>query len=112
VRVVQRTIAEIDWRLLRLLHPLALERFSERVLAEIEGVMHPGQSAQQRYLDVFEIVQQRGREMARIFDDQKRSRALMMLAQIHVKGLLTEEEFQSLSPETRGAVIDSVRSAD
>jgi hypothetical protein len=109
---VRRTIAEIDWKVLRRLHPLALERFSERVLAEIEGVMHPGQSAHQRYLDIFEIVQQRGREMSRIFDDPKRSCALMMLAQIHVKGLLTEEEFQSLSPETRGAVIESVRSAD
>jgi hypothetical protein len=47
--------------------------------------MHPGQSAHQRYLDIFEIVQQRGREMARIFDDPKRSCALMMLAQIHLK---------------------------
>jgi hypothetical protein len=46
---MRRTIAEIDWKVLRRLHPLALERFSERVLAEIEGVMHPGQSAHQRY---------------------------------------------------------------
>jgi hypothetical protein len=36
----------------------------------------------------------------------------MMLAQIHAKGFLTGDEFQSLSPETRGAVIESVRSAD
>jgi hypothetical protein len=108
---VRGTIAETDWKVLRRLHPIALERFCERVLAEIEGVMHPGQSAHQRYLDIFEIVQHRDREMARIFDDPKRSHALIMLAQIHAKGLLTEEEFQSLSPEARSALIELVRSA-
>ena len=108
---MQRTIAESDWKVLRHLHALAVERFCERVLVEIEGVVHRGQSAHRRYLDIFEVVQQRNREMARIFDDPKRSRALTMLAQIHTEGLLTEDEFAGLSPETRSALIESLRSA-
>jgi len=47
---------------------------------------------------------QRDREMARLFDNPRRSHALTMLAQIRSQGLLTEDEFSSLSPETRGAI--------
>ena len=59
------TIAEADWKVLRRVHPLALERYCERVLAEIEPFTHnSAQSTLQRYLDMFKIVEQRDREMA------------------------------------------------
>jgi len=102
---VARTIAEADWKVLRRVHPLALERYCERVLAEIERVTRNSvQSAHQRYLDIFKIVEQRDREMATIFDDPKRSNALTMLARMRSEGLLMEDEFSGLSPETRGAI--------
>jgi hypothetical protein len=101
---VPRTIAEADWKVLRRVHPLALERFCERVLAEIEHVTHnSAQSAHQRYLDIFKIVK-RDREMASIFNDPKRSKALTMLARMRSEGLLMTDEFSSLSPETRSAI--------
>jgi DNA-binding MarR family transcriptional regulator len=65
---MQRTIPESAWKILRRVHALAVERFCERVLAEIESVVHRGESGHQRYLDVFQVVQQRDREMARIFE--------------------------------------------
>jgi hypothetical protein len=102
---VPRTIAEADWKVLRRVHPLALERYCERVLAEIERVTHnSAQSTHQRYLEIFTIIEQRDREMSSIFNDPKRSNALTMLARIRAAGMLTEDEFSSLSPETRSAV--------
>ncbi|MGC2260374.1 MAG: hypothetical protein WA369_18735 [Candidatus Acidiferrales bacterium] len=99
------TIAEADWKVLRRLHTLALERFCERVLVEIDRVMHiRAQNAHQRYLGIFKIIEQRDRDMAIIFNDPKRSNALTMLARIRSEGLLTEDEFSSLSPETRSAI--------
>lgn len=99
------TIAEADWKLLRRVHPLALDRYCESVLAEIERVMHKsGQSPHRRYLDIFKIIERRDREIASIFNDPKRSNALTMLARIRAAGLLTEGEFSSLGPETRSAV--------
>jgi hypothetical protein len=54
------------------LHPLALERFCERVLAEIEHVNNDNTlSFHRRHLDIFEIIERRNREMGRIFDDLK-----------------------------------------
>jgi hypothetical protein len=103
--VPRSTIAEADWKVLRRVHPLALERYCERVLAEIERVTHnSAQSTHQRYLDIFKIIERRDREMASIFNDPKRSNALTMLARIRSDGLLTEDEFSSLSQETRSAI--------
>jgi hypothetical protein len=98
-------IAEADWRVLRRVHSLALERYCERVLAEIERVtQNSAASPHQRYLDIFKIIERRDREIASIFNDPKRSNALTMLARIRAAGLLTEDEFSGLSPETRSAV--------
>jgi hypothetical protein len=100
-----RTIAEADWKVLRRVHRLALERYCERVLAEIERVTHnSAQSSHQRYLDIFKIIEQRNREMASIFDDPKRSNALTMLARMRSDGLLTDDEFSSLGEETRSTI--------
>jgi hypothetical protein len=100
-----REIKEPDWKVLRRVHPLALERFCEGVLAEIDRVSRNGaMSRHSRYLEIVRIIQQHDREMARLFDNPRRSHALMMLAQIRSQGLLTDDEFSSLSPETRSAI--------
>lgn len=99
------TIAEADWKVLRRLHPLALERFCERVLAEIEQVTKSRmQSAHQRYVDIYRIVEQGDRDIARLFNDPKRSQALTMLTGIRSEGLLTDDELSASSPETRSAI--------
>jgi hypothetical protein len=90
---------------LRHLHPLALDRFCEGVLAEVERVMdNSTEGAHQRYLDIARIIERRDREMAQLFNGLKRSQGLIMLARIRAAGLLTEEEFSKLSPETRGVI--------
>ena len=100
-----REITEPDWKVLRRVHPLALERFCERVLVEIDRVSRDSaKSHHARYLQIFGIIKQNDREMARLFDNPRRSHALTMLAQIRSQGLLTEDEFSSLSPETRAAI--------
>lgn len=98
-------IKECDWKVLRRVHPLALERFSERVLAEINCVSRDRtKSHHARYLEIFKVIKQRDREMALLFDNPRRSHALTMLAQMRSHGMLTEEEFSGLSPETRAAI--------
>jgi len=53
-----RAIKESDWKLLRQLHPIALERFSRRILSEIGSInADSAKSFHQRYLDIFEVVE-------------------------------------------------------
>jgi hypothetical protein len=53
---------------------------------------------------VFELLQQRDKELAEAFDDLRRSTAWRQLAVIRSHGLLTEEELARFSPQTQAAV--------
>ena len=99
---MSRSIAEADWKLLRQLHPIALDRFCRRVLSELDRIISDGgMSSHDRYSAVVELIGRRDRELAQVFDDQRRSTALIQLMLLKSHGLLTEEEVSRFSPETR-----------
>jgi len=103
---MQHAIKEADWKLLRTVHPLALERCCDRVLREVERVVQDiSMGTHARYKAPFDLVQKRDREIARLFNDPRRSTAMTMLAGLHAEGLLTDEEFSRLSPDTRSTVV-------
>ena len=98
-------IKESDWKTLRRLQPLALERLCKRVLDEIESVRNDsGRTFHQRYLDIYRIVEQHDREMAAIFNDVRRSNAMVKLARMRSSGLLEDAEIGSFSEETRAVI--------
>src|SRR5437763_5571116 len=100
-----RGISESDWKLFRRLRPLALDRFCQRVLAEVGRLAaDAGKGSHERYLAVFELLRRRDEELAAGFNDPRRSTALVQLARIRAEGLVTEEEFARFSPETRASV--------
>jgi len=99
----------LDWKIFGQLHPVAVERFCERVLIEIVQInTDDARRFHQRYLDIFEVIKRRDKEIAQLFNDPRRSNALSMLAGIRSRGLLTDEEFSRFSPETRG-IIEELR---
>lgn len=103
---MSREIKESDWKLLRQLHKVALERFCQRILHEIECINSDStKSFHQRYLDIFNVIERRDKEIAQCFDGARRSTALTQLALMQAGGLITEEEFMSFSPEIR-SVLD------
>src|SRR5690349_17246983 len=102
-------IRESDWKLLRDLKPVALERFCDRVLTELAALSTAdGKGAHERYLAVFDQLTRRDRDLSRAFDGLRRSTALLQLAVMRSHGLFTDEEFARFSPETRRAV-DTLR---
>jgi hypothetical protein len=100
-----REISESDWKIYRPLHPLALERFCERVLSDIGRVASDTEkSAHARYLAVFKLLERRDKELAEAFEHLRRSTAWQQLAIWRSRGLVTDEEFARFSLETRAAV--------
>jgi hypothetical protein len=96
-----RAISEPDWKLCRQLHPVALERFCRRVLSDIEGLAKDSsKTSHDRYLAIYGLMQQRDRELAGIFDDQRRSTAIEKLARMRTLNFVTDDEMASFSPET------------
>lgn len=106
--MVERTIREIsesDWKTLRQVRTEALERFCKQILLEIERI-HSGsaKSFHQKYLDVWQVLRQRDKEIAEAFDNPRRSRAVAQLAAMKARGLVNEGEFLRFSQETRALV--------
>ena len=105
-------IKESDWKLFRRLHKIALERFCERVLKEVQAAAAKHTDGyHDSYLKVFALIRDRDKIIATAFDDVSRSKAFVLLANIKQQGLLTEEELMQFSSEARDAleVIESIR---
>ena len=104
-------IKESDWKLFRRLHKIALERFCERVLKEVQATAaKPTDGHHESYLKVFALIRDRDKTIASAFNDPRRSNAFILRANIRHEGLLTAAEVNQFSPEARRAidVIESV----
>lgn len=96
-----RDIPESDWKLFRKYHPVALERFCQRLLSEVGRLTSDeGKSSHDRYLALSELIHRRNREIAAAFNDLRRSTALRQLAEIQSHALLSKEELAGFTPET------------
>lgn len=103
--MIVKDMRESDWKIFRELRQIALERFCQRILNEIEGLSSDAnKSFHERYLDIYRHIQQQDRELGRIFDAPRRSQAVMQLALISSLGLLEPEELIRFSEETRQQV--------
>src|SRR5262249_52505141 len=102
---MDRGIQEADWKVFRQLRPLALDRFCQRVLAEVGRLAaNTDKSHHERYLALFKLLKRRDEELADAFNDSRRSTAVLQVARVQFLELLTAEEFARLSPETRASV--------
>jgi len=89
-----RYLAERDWKELRVLHPIALDRLCKRVLADIVGAASDtSRGNHERYLAMCKLINDRDRQLQDAFDDTRRSTAVMQISHICVIGLVTEDEF-------------------
>jgi hypothetical protein len=105
-------IRESDWKILRDLSKVALERFCERTLGEIAAItIATSRGAHERYLEVFRLIDRRDEELALAFNGLRRSNAVIKLATMRSRGLLTEDEYQRFSDETRD-VVERILSRD
>jgi hypothetical protein len=67
-------VPESDWKVFRELQRHALERFCKRALDEVQTILRDGaRSHHNRYLDVFRLLRTRDDELARAFNDPRRS---------------------------------------
>jgi len=103
---MERDIPEKDWKLLRRLSPVAMERFCARVLEEATRIgAAPDRTSHERYRELFQLMRQQDCELAAAFDDHRRSTAIVKLMRIQALGLLTEAELAAFTEETRNVVL-------
>lgn len=99
-------IKESDWKIFKELRPLALQRYCERVMGDVDKIIHVSErDAHERYIEMYKIVQDGDKKLAHMFDGFSRSKALNQLVMYYGNDLLNEEEIAQLSDETRESIF-------
>ncbi|MBW4056443.1 MAG: hypothetical protein HIU83_13775 [Proteobacteria bacterium] len=88
-----RSISEADWKVYRQLHPILLNRYCQQVLKEIGNIGSENEKSEhERYLAIYQAIQRHDREIELLFNNPRRSSALMQIMTINNRGLFTKEE--------------------
>jgi hypothetical protein len=104
---------EANWKTLKRLHPIALDRFCEIILAEIANIdSDANRSPHQRYLAIYKLIERRDKEITRAFDDMRRSRIFERLINIYALDLLTDVEFSQFGESLRQTVTSVLTPAE
>ena len=93
---------ESDWKIFKKIKDKAIDNFCTNTLAELREVINDdNQSAHERYLLNYELVNNRDKQMGLLFDGHSRSKAPLQLLAIRREGLADEELVSKLSEEFR-----------
>jgi hypothetical protein len=96
------TLPESDWKVLRALHPVTVERYCAQVLDECASVLRDDQhSAHERYLRLFRLIEDRDDHIADAFNDLRRSTAVQRLAAMINLSLVNDDELARFTAATR-----------
>ncbi|GGD65938.1 hypothetical protein [Lacimicrobium alkaliphilum] len=91
---------ESDWKKFKIIKEKAIERFCTETLEEFGQIISNSEEhIHNRYLQLYTQVQDRNKEMARIFDGHSRNNAWCQLIAMRARGLADESLLAELSEE-------------
>ena len=98
--------SEREWKILRRLKPLALERLTRRILDGAQEIIASAEEGKSydAYIKLYEYIQEQDAIVADCFDDWRRANAIFFLVHWRRHGLITDEEFQAFPPGLRDTV--------
>jgi len=100
-----RTIPEKDWKQLRSIQNRVLDDACARILTRAESIVQNREGRNhQAYMDLWALLDKEDDEIALMFNELKRSTALLKLAQWRSHGLLSENDLALFSEETQTMV--------
>lgn len=101
---MSRSIPESDWKKFKIIHAALLEHFSQQTIVKIRALLDGPGSNHERYLKLWKLIERRDRQLARAFDDFRRSTALQQLGIMRGAGLLQDDDLAQFSEETQQVV--------
>ena len=100
-----KPIPEKDWKLLRAMQEAKLNEACAEILSVVgEIIASKNNENHKSYLEVWEKVQSGNTEISVMFDDLRRSNAVLKLATWKRNGLLTESELNEFTEETQSSI--------
>src|SRR5213592_1181621 len=100
-----RTIPERDWKYASKLKSKFLDRLCQRINSKSLLILNDlTQTQHDRYLSLYRHIKESDRLIALGFNDWKRSMAFQCLTFYRQQGLMTNEEYDGLSDETKQVI--------
>jgi hypothetical protein len=92
-------ISEKDWKWLRSLRDTLLDRYCEQTLGKIQMVIatRDAKRGYEKYGTICDIIKADDEMLRTLFDDWRRSTALMYIAGLYKRGLFSNEEIAGFS---------------
>ena len=101
-----RNIEELDWKHLRDLTPVLLDRYCRQILSEAEAIAsRHEEAAHPRYLAVYKLILDRDRELGDMFNNMRRSTAFISILLLRRNGVFTDEEFAGFGEKTKSQIL-------
>lgn len=104
------SISDSDWKNYNELYDLALDRFCQGVLADVQTIaQNEALSAHARYRTLYRLMRNRDKNMAMAFNVGRRQEVSLSLRLMIAYDLLNDQELAVLSDELRERISDAVR---
>lgn len=95
-------IPEKDWKKLRSLKDTAINIACERIFQKINKLIDSrGAESHKYYMKLWKVMEEEDKEISLMFDELKRSTAIFKLAMWKKNGIISGEDFEELTEETR-----------
>lgn len=97
-------LPEEDWKRWQHLAPVLLNRFCDSVVTNSEGFAKRNLTGHEKFLELYRFVGEANENIAVVFDNRRRSSALLQIAAAVIRGIMSESELNSFSAETQERV--------
>ena len=97
-------LPEHDWKRWQQLAPTLLNRFCDSVVAKAAAFSTGKSSGHEKYLALYEYIDESNRDIAIVFDNRRRSSAILQIAAAVVRGIMSASELSSFSEGTQERV--------
>lgn len=96
-------IKESDWKYLKKLKPMLLERACTQINKEAELILKNEENREQYhvYMDMFSHYEKKDDILAECFDDYRRSKAKQRIFSLVYHGIMSDDELQGFSDDTK-----------
>src|SRR4051812_14683241 len=97
-------LPEQDWKRWQQLAPTLLNRFCDSVVTKAAGFSTGQSTGHESFLALYRFVGDSNETIATVFDNRRRSSALLQIAAVVARGMMTDRELTSFSEETQERV--------
>jgi hypothetical protein len=103
---------ERDWKLWQRLAPRLLNRFCNAAAAKAAEFSMSDASGHEKFLALYRFISETNGDIAVVFDDRRRSSAILQIGAAVARGIMSEAELNSFSEETQERVRTVVAIGD